>query len=72
MARKYFLSALIASRARATIRTGAHSLWEKMGQASQNGTPAYLSTHPSSRTRLEDLRLLLPRVLPPYEAAARH
>ncbi len=25
----------------------ALSLWQKMGQASQNGTPAFLSTHPS-------------------------
>jgi len=50
----------------------ALSLWQKMGQASQNGTPAFLSTHPTSSTRLEDLRALLPRVLPLYEAAARH
>jgi predicted Zn-dependent protease len=50
----------------------ALTLWQKMGEASQNGTPAFLSTHPSSSTRLEDLRALLPRVLPLYDAAARH
>jgi predicted Zn-dependent protease len=50
----------------------ALTLWQKMGEASQNGTPAFLSTHPSSSTRLEDLRALLPRVLPLYEAASRH
>jgi predicted Zn-dependent protease len=48
----------------------ALSLWRKMDQASQSGTPAFLSTHPASATRLHDLELLLPRVLPLYEAAA--
>lgn len=50
----------------------ALSLWQKMGQASQSGTPAFLSTHPASSTRLTDLQALLPRVLPLYEAAAKH
>lgn len=50
----------------------ALSLWEKMGQASQNGTPAFLSTHPSDTSRLATLRSLLPRVQPLYEAAAKH
>ncbi len=50
----------------------ALSLWQKMGQASQNGTPAFLSTHPSDHRRLADLRSLLPRVQPLYEAAAKH
>jgi predicted Zn-dependent protease len=50
----------------------ALTLWQKMGQASQAGTPAFLNTHPSSSTRLEDLRALLPRVLPLYDAAPRH
>jgi len=50
----------------------ALSLWQKMGQASQNGTPAFLSTHPSDSARLAVLQSLLPRVLPLYEAAPRH
>jgi predicted Zn-dependent protease len=50
----------------------ALTLWQKMGQASQNGTPAFLSTHPSSSTRLADLQALLPRVMPLYEAARKH
>lgn len=50
----------------------ALSLWEKMGQASQNGTPAFLSTHPSDTSRLATLRALLPRVQPLYGAAAKH
>jgi len=50
----------------------ALSLWQKMGQASQNGTPAFLSTHPSDSARLAVLQSLLPRVLPLYEAAPKH
>ena len=47
----------------------ALTMWQKMGQASQNGAPAFLSTHPPSSTRLADLQALLPRVLPLYDAA---
>jgi predicted Zn-dependent protease len=50
----------------------ALSLWQKMGQASQNGTPAFLSTHPSDSSRLAVLQSLLPRVQPLYEAAPKH
>lgn len=50
----------------------ALTLWQKMAQASQSGTPAFLSTHPSSSTRLEDLQALLPRVLPLYDAAPKY
>ena len=50
----------------------ALSLWQKMGQANQGGTPAFLSTHPSDSSRLATLQSLLPRVLPLYEAAPRH
>lgn len=50
----------------------ALSLWQKMGQASQGGTPAFLSTHPSSSTRLADLGALLPRVEPLYQATQKH
>ncbi len=50
----------------------ALTLWQKMGQASQNGTPAFLSTHPSDSARLAVLRSLMPRVQPLYEAAPRH
>jgi predicted Zn-dependent protease len=50
----------------------ALSLWQKMGQAAQGGPPAFLSTHPSSSTRLADLRALLPKVEPLYAAARQH
>ncbi len=50
----------------------ALTLWQKMGQASGGGgTPAFLSTHPSSSTRQADLQALLPRVLPLYAAASK-
>jgi predicted Zn-dependent protease len=42
------------------------------GQAAQGGPPAFLSTHPSSSTRLADLRALLPKVEPLYAAARQH
>ena len=50
----------------------ALTLWQKMAQASQNSTPAFLSTHPSDASRLTTLQSLLPRVLPLYETAAKH
>ncbi len=49
----------------------ALGLWRKMAAAAGSGTPQFLSTHPSSATRLEDLEARLPVVLPLYEAA-RH
>lgn len=47
----------------------AISLWEKMARASGNGTPQWLSTHPSHETRLSDLRIYADRVRPLYRAA---
>jgi len=49
----------------------AISLWRKMAAASGAGTPQFLSTHPSSATRIEDLEKRLPVVAPLYEAT-RH
>ena len=49
----------------------ALALWRKMAAAAGSGTPQFLSTHPSSATRLEDLEARLPVVVPLYEAA-RH
>jgi predicted Zn-dependent protease len=42
----------------------AVSLWEKMIAAEKQQPPEFLSTHPSPATRIEDLRALLPRVMP--------
>lgn len=47
------------------------SLWEKMGQASRGAPPQWLSTHPAGPTRINDIRLNLPKVEGLYERAAR-
>lgn len=45
------------------------SLWQKMGKAGGKGGPEFLSTHPSSGSRIQALQAGIPRVQPLYEAA---
>ncbi|MBM3116445.1 M48 family metallopeptidase [Jeongeupia naejangsanensis] len=47
----------------------AVTLWQKMAAASQGGSPEFLSTHPSSSTRIRDLQAQIPKVEPLYETA---
>jgi Zn-dependent protease with chaperone function len=47
----------------------AISLWTKMGQASGQKPSEFLSTHPSEKTRINDLSKLMPTVMPLYEEA---
>ena len=50
----------------------AVSLWQKMGQASSGKAgPEFLSTHPSSATRIQDLQNYAARVMPLYEQSRR-
>jgi predicted Zn-dependent protease len=49
----------------------AVSVWQKMLQASGSGGPQFLSTHPSSQTRLADLKVYADRVTPLYQQARR-
>src|SRR5687768_2474473 len=50
----------------------ALTLWQKMGQASgSGGPPEFLSTHPSSATRLRELQAYVDKVMPLYLAAKR-
>ncbi len=49
----------------------AVSLWQKMARASAGGPPQWLSTHPSSETRIRDLQDYAGRVMPLYEAVRR-
>lgn len=49
------------------------TLWQKMMDASQGGRPPeFLSSHPAQASRVEQIRSLLPTVLPLYRAARRH
>ncbi|MCJ8169995.1 M48 family metallopeptidase [Atopomonas sediminilitoris] len=47
----------------------ALTLWQKMGQVGGGQGPEFMSTHPSSSTRMQGIEQALPQVLPLYEAA---
>ena len=46
-------------------------LWEKMARIGGQEPPQFLSTHPSSETRLQDLSAYSQRVMPLYEQARK-
>ena len=58
----------LAARAGYDPRT-AVKLWQKMSQASGNGPPQFLSTHPSPDNRIQALNALVPTMMPLYEKA---
>lgn len=47
----------------------AVSLWRKMQQAAGSAPPEFMSTHPSSNTRIASLQAAIPKVMPLYEQA---
>ena len=47
----------------------AIGLWERMGAAGGAGPPEWLSTHPSSQTRIKRLNKVMPEALELYVAA---
>ena len=47
------------------------TLWQKMQRASQGEPPQFLSTHPSSSSRISQLQSLMPKVLPLYQKTRR-
>ncbi|WP_439859496.1 M48 family metallopeptidase [Pseudomonas sp. MBLB4136] len=47
----------------------AISLWHKMAQASNGAPPEFMSTHPSSSSRIAALQAAIPKVMPLYEQA---
>jgi len=48
------------------------TLWQKMAAASKGAPPAFLSTHPSSSQRINELEAKIPTVMPLYQAAKRN
>ena len=49
----------------------AVTLWQKMQKVGGGSGPQWLSTHPSSETRIRDLTDYSARVMPLYDAARR-
>jgi predicted Zn-dependent protease len=49
----------------------AVALWQKMAKLGGGG-PEFLSTHPSSDSRIQDLKSNIPRVQPLYQQASAH
>jgi Zn-dependent protease with chaperone function len=48
------------------------SLWQKMVNAGSGGaTPAFLSSHPTDSSRVQQIQALLPTVMPLYQATRR-
>lgn len=58
----------LAARAGYDPRAGI-SLWRKMAAANKGAPPQWLSTHPSSNTRIADMEVNLPKVEPLYRRA---
>jgi len=61
----------LTARAGYDPRAGV-TLWKKMIGASQGGQPpAFLSSHPTEASRVQQIQALLPTVMPLYDAARR-
>jgi len=60
----------LAARAGYNPRAGV-TLWQKMAEASKGAPPQFLSTHPSSSTRIQEIEANLPKVTPLFARAAR-
>ena len=60
----------LAARSGYDPRAGV-TLWQKMAAASKGAPPQFMSTHPSSGTRIQDIEANLPKVLPLYQRSAK-
>ena len=56
----------LAARAGFDPRAGV-TLWQKLAAANKGAPPQWLSTHPSSSSRISDMEASLPQVMPLYE-----
>jgi len=50
----------------------AVTLWQKMAKASQGEPPQFMSTHPSSSSRIASLQATIPKVMPLYQQAKKN
>ena len=50
----------------------AINVWEKMNKLNESHPLKFMSTHPSNDDRIADLKEVMPKVLPLYEAATRN
>jgi predicted Zn-dependent protease len=60
----------LAARSGYDPRAGV-SLWQKMAAANKGAPPQFMSTHPSSNTRIQDIQANLPKVSPLYDRAGK-
>jgi predicted Zn-dependent protease len=60
----------LAARAGYDPRAGV-TLWQKMAQANKGAPPQWLSTHPSGKSRIQDIEKNLPKVNPLFQKAQR-
>ena len=60
----------LAARAGYNPQAGI-TLWQKMAAAAKGAPPQFLSTHPSSSTRIQDIQANLPKVMPLFERAPK-
>jgi predicted Zn-dependent protease len=58
----------LAARSGYDPRSGV-SLWQKMAAANKGAPPQFMSTHPSSSTRIQDIQANLGKVVPLYDRA---
>jgi predicted Zn-dependent protease len=49
----------------------AITLWNKMAKASEGAPPEFMSTHPSSSSRIASLQAAIPKVMPLYQQAKK-
>lgn len=48
------------------------NFWDRFSKAGGKAPPEFLSTHPASEKRRENLRSMLPKVMPDYEASSKY